>query len=341
LLALALGCGRPGSSGSSLEGPDSWQAGAEGHALIVPADALSVTLLARGPTGELLALGVRDDAGRVLVDPADPEGSPNRFLRGHGLSVGAIPAGTATLPLAGRYVISAPAGATVSVWTKRGGPGVPAVQELPLTLVLVGRAGSLGSQLDLALGELGRIWRGAGVEILEPVRVRVEGPAQVAVDPALGSDSPAVAAALSLAPAGALALVVVEDLNVGGEGLFALSGAIPVPPVPTPHSGVLASAALIAHDPLWAGQVIAHEVGHALGLFHTTERPSAGAAIHDLLDDTPACPAAADLDRDGALDARECDGADGGNLMFWATARGATQLTAGQAAMARRSALVH
>jgi hypothetical protein len=144
-----------------------------------------------------------------------------------------------------------------------------------------------------------------------------------------------------MAPPGAMDIFVVEELGVGGEGLFALSGSIPVPPVATPHSGVLVSAALIAHDPLWAGQVIAHEVGHALGLYHTTERSSAGGAIHDLLDDTPACPAAADVDHDGTLDARECDGQDGGNLMFWATARGATQLTAGQAAMARRSALVH
>ena len=48
----------------------------------------------------------------------------------------------------------------------------------------------------------------------------------------------------------------------------------------------------------------------------------------------------ADRDGDGTLSAGECEGHDAANLMFWATPRGATRLTAGQAAMARRSALV-
>jgi hypothetical protein len=134
--------------------------------------------------------------------------------------------------------------------------------------------------------------------------------------------------------------VIVDELSIAGDGLFALAGSIPVPPVAgTPRSGVVVSAALIARDPLWAGQVIAHEVGHALGLFHTTERPAAG-AIHDQIDDTAACPAGADVDGDGALSAAECEAYDAANLMFWATPRGAARVTAGQAAMARRSPLV-
>jgi len=82
-------------------------------------------------------------------------------------------------------------------------------------------------------------------------------------------------------------------------------------------------------------------MGHALGLYHTTEAALDGAAsVSDQIDDTPACPASADRSPvDQTLSAAECDGHDTANLMFWSAVRGATRLTGGQAAMARRSAL--
>jgi hypothetical protein len=315
----------------------------------LPSDTLSVTLLAVG-AGRLLSLGIRTP-DRVLADARDPELSPNRLLRGQGSITATIPSASASLPLASDFLVTAvpldgssAEGVTVSAWVKRGpGGGLPRVQALPLAVLLVGSV-EVGS-LDVALGELGRIWRSAGIEIGEPARLRVDGPERVAVDPALGSDSPAVAQVLALsqaAPQGALALVVVGDLALGdSQGLWALSGGIPVPPVNgTPRSGVVVSAALLVRDPIWGGQIVAHEVGHALGLFHTSEASSAGGGVHDQLDDTAGCPAEADADRDGTLDAVECRRHDAANLMFWATVRGATQLTPGQAAQARRSALV-
>jgi hypothetical protein len=357
LLAVALlACDgeRRASQGSLLAEPRMWPGGLEMWASesTLPPDALSVTLMATGPESALLSLGVRDPAGRVLVDAAAPEQSLNRLLRGHGLVIGAIPSASAALPLASNYAVTASGaadGLTVSAWVKRGlrGPAVPEVQELPIAVLLVGPAASIDRRaLELALGLVGRIWRHAGIEVLEPQALAIEGPPAVEVDGALGSDSPAVGAVLRLssrAPVGSLSLVVVGDLSIAGSslGLWALAGSIPVPPVTgTPRSGVVVSGSLIARDPLWAGQVIAHELGHALGLYHTTERVLAGDAVHDQIADTPACPASADGDGDGVLEAAECEGQDAGNLMFWATARGASTLTPGQAALARRSALV-
>jgi hypothetical protein len=349
LLLLLLACdgARRATSGSTLDPPRSWTAGDWTSLDPLPADTLSITLLATGGAADRLTLGVRDGGGRLLVDPRAPERSLNRVLRGQGLVTALLPAATAALPLPTSLAVTAekleggPDPITVTAWVKRG--AMPAVQELPLAVLFVGPA---PPGFDVALGELGRIWREAGIEIGEPARLTVDGPAQVAVDPALGSDTPAVGAVLRLserAPAGTLALVVVQQLTLAGGdlGLWALSGGIPVPPrAGTARSGVVVGAELLGRDPIWGGQVIAHEIGHALGLFHSTERPLAGDAIHDQIDDTPACPAGADADRDATLSATECEAHDAANLMFWATPRGATRLTAGQAAMARRSPLV-
>jgi hypothetical protein len=363
--ALAIGCGaeRPGSEGSRLDPAATWEAEArlpgvdlDEHMLTLPPDALSVTVMAEAGGDVPLSLGLRDPAGRWLVDPRNPEASPNRALRGRGRVVAMFPSASASLPL-GPGILVAPARlagpaarASMSAWVKHGPGGR---QELPLAVLVVGPVVD-DAAIDLALGELGRIWRAAGIEVREPTRLRIDGPeaqalARVAVDAALASDSPMVGEALALsarAPADALCLVVVGDVAVAGPGypIWALSGGIPIPPVNgTPRSGVVVSAVLLQHDPLWAGQVMAHEMGHALGLYHTTEAAlDGGLPLGDQIDDTPGCPASADrAPADGMLGAAECDRFDAGNLMFWAAVRGATSLTPGQGALARRSALAH
>jgi hypothetical protein len=343
LLALcACGDQRAGSEGSLLETTPGWQAEAHqaGQPLDLrsvaptglPPDTLSVTLMAQSETGAggELTLGVRDGSGRWLVDPEDPEQSPNRVLRGRGRVVAMLPSSSAALPLAADYLVapallSGPARTvSLSAWIKRG---VGGRQELPLALVVVGSVVDDRS-IDVALGEVGRIWRAAGIEVREPVRFSVQGQqaqdlARVEVDPALAGESPMVARALALtalAPTGTLTLIVVADLAVVGPGypIWALSAGIPVPPAS--GAGVVVSAVLLAHDPVWAGQVMAHEMGHALGLYHTTEAALDGAApLTDQIDDT--------------------GDHDSGNLMFWSAVRGATALTEGQGSIARRSAL--
>ena len=86
-------------------------------------------------------------------------------------------------------------------------------------------------------------------------------------------------------------------------------------------NGVLAS--LTAHatgtalDAQLLGETAAHEMGHQLGLFHTTEKEG---TVFDILSDTPECPSSSqDNDNSGTLTAEECDGFGGNNLMFWTT----------------------
>ncbi|VAX26170.1 hypothetical protein MNBD_NITROSPINAE02-1692 [hydrothermal vent metagenome] len=77
------------------------------------------------------------------------------------------------------------------------------------------------------------------------------------------------------------------------------------------------SGGLSAHDTdqRILAKILAHEIGHYLGLFHTSERTG---GIHDPLGDTPECTEEDDSDGDGRVVTNECMGKGASNLMFWA-----------------------
>ncbi|MET0286686.1 MAG: hypothetical protein ABW352_19555 [Polyangiales bacterium] len=81
----------------------------------------------------------------------------------------------------------------------------------------------------------------------------------------------------------------------------------------TERSG-LALAADLMGDLKGADQVLLHEIGHYLGLFHTTE--SSGTILEPLAD-TPECDKQYDKNEDGVLTLDECEGRGAENLMFW------------------------
>ena len=156
----------------------------------------------------------------------------------------------------------------------------------------------------------------------------------------------------------ALNLFFVADIEdpTSSASLLGVSGGIPGPPAihGTQRSGVAVNmasylAALETGEGMAQAQaevelIAAHEIGHYLGLYHTTE--ANGAALSgglngaDPLDDTPVCEDAADADANGILSSSECDGAGGNNLMFWSPPNGASGLSANQKHVLQRNPVV-
>ena len=97
-------------------------------------------------------------------------------------------------------------------------------------------------------------------------------------------------------------------------------------------NGVLNS--LYAHatgatlNPQLLGETAAHEMGHQLGLFHTTE---SGGTVFDIISDTAECPKSLDKNSNSQIQmsAEECEGYGAENVMFW-TAWSSSSRSAGK-----------
>ena len=120
---------------------------------------------------------------------------------------------------------------------------------------------------------------------------------------------------------------------------LAIGGGVPGPmAVPGTSASGIAIGADDAGDAL--GAVLAHELGHFLGLFHLIEPDG---STRENLSDTPRCDLMADSDADGVLTAAECDGLGAQNLMFWSLRASGSppgQLSAGQGAVARTAPIL-
>ena len=201
--------------------------------------------------------------------------------------------------------------ATVTVVTRRESLG----GDIAVNALVVGDTDLSDEDLQATLDVVREVFTGAGAPSLASVDVeRVAGPSVIAD---VGPDLNALRRRL-LGDGGGLNVVFVAGFTEPGTLGFA--GGIPAPP----FEGTDASALVIAVDEhldadgttvdtQLMGETLAHEIGHQMGLFHTTE---AEGTAFDPLADTPTCPRSLD-DGDGEMSAEECVEYDGEYLMFW------------------------
>jgi len=130
----------------------------------------------------------------------------------------------------------------------------------------------------------------------------------------------------------------VQEIVGGQEGfiILGIAGGIPGPPAiqGTTHSGVALTMMGFRDQADVLGQTMAHEGGHYLGLFHTSE---SGGTSHDPLPDTLECKASNDANFDGYVTTEECRGKGGDNFMFWLAADGSNKVSDEQGRVVRRN----
>jgi hypothetical protein len=173
------------------------------------------------------------------------------------------------------------------------------------------------SDISEALGIMSNIYatNGINLKINSTITISDSQYASVSKTPTDSTTS----ALISQGSSEAVNLFFIEDYSGSNAGLLGNATGIPGSmKMANSWNGVLNG--LTAHatgstiDSQLLGETVAHEFGHQLGLFHTSER---GGTSFDILSDTPECAISRDSSGGGTVSAEECDGYGAENIMFW------------------------
>lgn len=326
--------------------------------LDVPAGAISYTLVMKGSVGGTSAVSrlVAPD-GELLFDLDNYLASKVRILPVNDGDFGMLFPNSPRVPLrAGSYrftIVNEKGSGTGEVLAllKRSTTGRLDRGRLDLNLWFAGlsvNATGAGTdpKLQAALAELRRIYATSGVTLgtVSYFDVPVAQAAAFAViDTVEGKDSELRRLfELSLgAPNTALNFFLVKEIKGGGFGFTILGIAGGIPGIPfeqgTNASGVAVTALNLEQSPASVARTMAHEGGHWLGLWHTTEQ---NGQLHDPLSDTPECPASNDANKDKIVTSSECRSTGAENLMFWEAGETASALSFNQGYVLLRNPVV-
>jgi hypothetical protein len=210
--------------------------------------------------------------------------------------------------------------------------GVLTGGNLPLTFwftrqkTLNAQTAQTDPRFQAAVAIVTEIYAAIGVKI-GPISYVDLGPESEALAVVQDRDDMGQLFSLGKSNAQALNYYFIEQFNFeNGAGIIGISGGIPGPvALPGLARGGVAVALSVLERTETLATAMAHEGGHYLGLFHTSERT--GRSFDPLLD-TPECPISNDADADMKIDSRECAGKGADNLMFWqASGNAQRQLT--------------
>lgn len=303
----------------------------------VPADAISLTLEGVGSSaGDRIGLGELTGPGGRVYEDSEGTG-PYTWLPGQPVFTAQVPntdrvalqlvpgGGTYTFRLSRGLGTGGSARVRAIVERRPGGLSVDGV--LPLNIWLVPALGldtstaPLDARMQEVLAGMDSILQAQGVRLGDIDWYLVDDERFNSVSEV---EFPELLALTSAASEVRMNLFFVQQAL--GGGVVGVAGTITGPRL----NGTNVSGAMCAFPGLPASQVAVvatHEVGHYLGLWHTTEQDGQ----HDFIDDTLECPAYSN--------AGNCDVPGGGYLMHWLVT-GRSTISDGQGRVIRGHALL-
>jgi hypothetical protein len=322
--------------------------GSEPVAFDVPGDAVSFAIVADGGNTSFLTLATLDAPdGTRVYDGFNPYSSQYTVFGTDSVFVALVPNTPQMSFSTGRWSATfgtngSDTSTKVRIIGKQTG-GVPASGNLDLHLYFVGLSqfDAAGAKQDSTfqqtVNRVRQIYAQAGVNVGNVTYHDVTGSAasQYAVIDTVdgpGSELTGILAQSDPSLGPGLNFFFVQEILGGQDGytILGIAGGIPGPPGISggPHSGVLVGMSDFSMGAEQLAETMAHEGGHFLGLYHTSE--SSGTTF-DPLAGTPECPASADTNWDGYVSPEECQGKGVDNLMFWSAAENASGLVQDQA----------
>lgn len=286
---------------------------------VVPADGISFLLsISLGSSSSIKFYSLTDPDG---LDILSASSTPNLYneasgrLGSSGYANILVPQSPSFSAKAGTWTFKAYTNDRVSLALRTG--STPSAATILIQPYITGTTWSAGD-ISAALNVMSNIYSANGITLTINNTITISDTQYAAVSGTF--TDPTTSALVTQGSTAAVNLFFIEDYSGSWSGILGNAAGIPGSMgIANSWNGVLNS--LSAHasgttlDSQLLGETAAHEMGHQLGLFHTTET---GGTVFDILNDTAECLASnKDFDRNGKMSAEECEGYGGDNLMFW------------------------
>ena len=286
---------------------------------VVPADGISFLLsIFLGSSSSIKFYSLTDPDG---LDILSASSTPNLYneasgrLGSSGYANVLVPQSPSFSAKAGTWTFKAYTNDRVSIALRTG--STPSAATILIQPYITGTTWSAGD-ISAALNVMSNIYSANGITLTINNTITISDTQYAAVSGTF--TDPTTSALVTQGSTAAVNLFFIEDYSGSWSGILGNAAGIPGSMgIANSWNGVLNS--LSAHasgttlDSQLLGETAAHEMGHQLGLFHTTET---GGTVFDILNDTAEClNSSSDFDNNNKMSAEECEGYGGENLMFW------------------------